>query len=58
MNELMDAEEQCHRCNNPTSPEQQYQPTRAHMEEPMVSAVYVAEDGLVGHLWEKRPLVL
>ena len=24
----------------------------------MVSAAYVAEDGLVGHQWEERPLVL
>jgi hypothetical protein len=45
--------------------EQQYQPTRSlralkrvHMERPMVPATYVAEDGLVGHLWEERTLVL
>jgi hypothetical protein len=25
---------------------------------PMALAAYVAENGLVGHLWEKRPLVL
>jgi hypothetical protein len=25
---------------------------------PMVPAAYVAEDGLVGHQWEERPLVL
>jgi hypothetical protein len=31
---------------------------RAHMEEPMALATYVAEDGLVGHQWEKRLLGL
>jgi hypothetical protein len=33
-------------------------PTRVHMEGPMAPAAYVAEDGLVGHQWEERPLVL
>ena len=28
------------------------------MDGPMAPAVYVAEDGLVGHQWEKRPFVL
>jgi len=28
------------------------------MEEPMAPAAYVAEDGLVGHQWEERSLVL
>ena len=28
------------------------------MEGPMASAAYVAEDGLVRHQWEERPLVL
>jgi hypothetical protein len=28
------------------------------MEELMALATYVAEDGLVGHQWEERPLVL
>ena len=32
------------------------QPKR--MEQPMALAVYVSEDGLVGHLWEEQPLVL
>ena len=49
--------------------EQQCQPTRPlraprdwttnqriHMEGPMVLVTYVAEDGLVGHQWEKRPM--
>ena len=31
---------------------------RIHMEGPMVLATYVAEDGLVGHQWEKRLLGL
>ena len=29
-----------------------------HMEGPMALAAYVAEDGLVGHQWEGRPLGL
>jgi hypothetical protein len=28
------------------------------MEEPMALSTYVAEDGLVRHQWEERPLVL
>jgi hypothetical protein len=28
------------------------------MEEPMAPAAFVAEDGLVEHQWEERPLVL
>jgi len=28
------------------------------MGRPMAPAVYVAEDGLVGHQWEEEPLVL
>ena len=31
---------------------------RIHLEGPMAPAVYLAEDGLVGHQWEERPLVL
>ena len=31
---------------------------RVHIEGPMFLAMYVAEDGLVGHKWEERPLVL
>jgi hypothetical protein len=50
--------------------EQQYEPTsipraprdytnnqRVHMKGPMAPATYIAEDGLVGHQWEERPLV-
>jgi hypothetical protein len=29
-----------------------------HMERPVVLATYVAEDALVGHQWEERPLGL
>jgi len=28
------------------------------MDRPMAPAAHVAEDGLVGHQWEERPLVL
>jgi len=28
------------------------------MNRPMASAAYVAEDGLVRHQWEEKPLVL
>ena len=31
---------------------------RVHMEDPMTPATYVAEDGLICHQWEERPLVL
>jgi hypothetical protein len=31
---------------------------RVHMEGLMAPAAYIAEDGLVGHQWEERPLVL
>ena len=31
---------------------------RVHMEGPMALATYVAEDDLVGHQWEERPLGL
>jgi hypothetical protein len=33
-------------------------PTKEYMEGPMALATYVAEDGLVGHQWEKWPLSL
>jgi hypothetical protein len=32
--------------------------TIKHVVELVALATYVAEDGLIGHLWEKRPLVL
>jgi hypothetical protein len=37
-----------------------HQPRKIHgdTEEPMVPAAYVAEDGLLGHQWEKKPLLL
>ena len=31
---------------------------RVYLEGPMAPAEYVAEDGFIGHQWEKRPLVL
>jgi hypothetical protein len=31
---------------------------RIHMDQPMAPAAYMAEDGLVGHQWEERPLSL
>ena len=31
---------------------------RVHIERFMALAVYVAEDGLVGHQWEERCLIL
>ena len=31
---------------------------RVHMEGPMAPVGYVAEDSIVGHQWEERPLVL
>jgi hypothetical protein len=31
---------------------------RKHMVELVALAIFVAEDGLVGHQWEERPLVL
>ena len=34
-----------------------HQPKSTHAG-PMVLAIYVAEDSLVGHQWEERPLVL
>jgi hypothetical protein len=33
-------------------------PPTKHMEGSMTSSAYVAENGLVGHQWKKRPLVL
>jgi hypothetical protein len=46
--------------NQPVPPELPgtKQPTRVYMEGPMTPAAYVAEDGLVGHQWEERLLVL
>jgi hypothetical protein len=31
---------------------------KVHMKGPMAPAAYVAEDGLVGHQWKERSLVL
>jgi hypothetical protein len=34
-----------------------HQPKSTHVEELMAPAIYVAEDDLVRHQWEERPLV-
>jgi hypothetical protein len=52
-----------HRKNNinqpdPTELPETKPPTRVHMEGPMAPATHVAEDSLVRHQWEDRPLVL
>jgi hypothetical protein len=47
--------------NQPVSPElpgTKFTNQRVHIEGLMAPAAYVAEDGLVGHQWEERPLVL
>jgi hypothetical protein len=31
---------------------------RVHMEGPIAPAAYIAEDGLIGHQWEGKTLVL
>jgi hypothetical protein len=41
---------------NQSSQEINHQPRSTHG--PMASATYVAEDGLVWHQWEERPLLL
>ena len=51
-------EQQCQRARFPRTPKDWTTNQRIHMERPMVLATYVAEDGLVGHQWEERPLVL
>jgi hypothetical protein len=38
--------------------EQQYELTSTHPPKAVSLVAYVAEDGLVGHQWEERPLVL
>ena len=51
-------EQQCQWGRLPGTPTDWTTNQRVHMEGPMVLATYVAEDGLVGHHWEKRPLGL
>jgi hypothetical protein len=51
-------EQQCQQARSPRDPGGWITNQRIHMEVPMVLATYVAEDGLVGHQWEERPLGL
>jgi hypothetical protein len=46
--------------NQPVPPElpETKPPTKVHMVGLMAPVAYIAEDGLVGHQWEERPLVL
>ena len=46
------------RLDPPRAPREWTTNQKIHMVGPMALAAYVAENGLVGHLWEKRPLVL
>jgi hypothetical protein len=51
-------EKQCQLASLPKAPRDWTTNQRIHMEGPMALASYVAEDGLVGHQWEERPLYL
>jgi hypothetical protein len=51
-------EQQCQQARGPGAPGDWTTNQRVHMEQPMAVATYVAEDGLVGHRWEERPLGL
>ena len=46
------------RSDPPRLPEDWTTNQRIHMERSMALAIYVAENGLVGHQWEERPLGL
>jgi hypothetical protein len=48
-------EQQCQQARPPRAPGYWTTNQRIHMEQPMVLAMYVTEDGLVGHQWEERP---
>jgi hypothetical protein len=49
---------QPHRRNKPPKLPGTKSPTKQYLVGLMAPAAYVAEDGLVGHQWEERPLVL
>jgi hypothetical protein len=51
-------EQQCQQARPPGAPRNWTTNQRIHMQGPMELAEYVAEDGLVGHQWEERPLGL
>jgi hypothetical protein len=47
-----------HQAISPAPPFLSIKKQRVDMEGSMAPTAYVAEDGLVGHQWEERPLVL
>jgi hypothetical protein len=51
-------EQQCQLARTPGVPGDWNINQRIHMEGPVALVTYVAEDGLVGHQWEERPLDL
>ena len=51
-------EQQCQLARPPGTSRYWTTNQRVHMEGPMALATYVAEDDLVGHQWEERPLGL
>ena len=51
-------EQQCQQARPLGAPGDSTTNQRIHMERPMTLATCVAEDGLVGHQWEERPLGL
>ena len=51
-------EQQCQQARPSGAPGDWTTNQRTYMEWPMVLATYVAEDSLVGHQWEERPLGL
>jgi hypothetical protein len=51
-------EQQCQHARPPRTHGDWTTNQRIHMDGPMALAAYVAEDGLVGHQWEERPLGL
>ena len=51
-------EQQCQQARHHGAPGDWTTNQKVHMEGPMALAAYVVMDGLVGHLWEERPLGL
>jgi hypothetical protein len=51
-------EQQCQQARISRVPRDWTTSQRVHMEGPMTLAVYVIEDGLVGHPWEEQTLAL
>ena len=51
-------EQQCQLARPPRARRDWTTNQRVHMEGPMALVTYVAEDGLIGHQWEERPLGL